>query len=87
MTLFFVVVALGLYIAVAAIKGRWSYGTAVAVVLCASLLLMFAVEILGLYELRKEPGEKPWLVWEGKSWEMKFRRYQEPSPYVARAAR
>ncbi len=87
MTLFFVVVALSIYVAVAAIKGRWSYGTAVSVVLCASLLLMFAVEVLGLYELRKEPGERPWLVWEGRAQDLKFRRYQEPSPYVARAAR
>jgi hypothetical protein len=87
MTLFFVVVALGLYVAVAGIKNRWSYGTAVSVVLCAAVLLMFAVEILHLYELRKEPGERPWLVWEGPARDLKFRRYQEPSPYVARATR
>ena len=82
-----VFVALGIYVALAAIKGRWSYGTAVAVVLCSSLLLMFAVEILGLYELRKEPGERPWLVWEGKVQELRFRRYEDRSPYMARAAR
>ena len=87
MILFFVLVALGLYIAAAAIRAKWSYGTAIVVTLCASLLLMFMVDVLGLYTLRKEPGEKPWLRWEGKSWEMQFRRYQEPSPYVARYGR
>jgi hypothetical protein len=86
-TLFFVVVALGVYIAIAAIKARWSYGTAVTVVLCATLLLMFVVDVLGLYKLRNEPGEKPWLVWEGPAQDMRFRRYQEPSPYVARGWR
>lgn len=87
MSLFFIVVALGLYIAIAAIRNKWSYGTAVAVTLCASVLLMFIVEVLGLYTLRKDPGEKPWLVWEGKSYEMKFRRHQEQTPYVARVQR
>ena len=87
MTPFFVAGALGLYVAIAAIRSRWSYGTAVAVTLCASLLLMFTAEILGLNTLRKEPGEKPWLVWEGKSWELKFRRYEEPSHQIARGWR